>query len=140
MPMSFPGIDRLRDFAYLCSMLKAMLIVGTGSFAGGALRYLVSSALKGTGAFPWGTLTVNGAGCFLIGLLCGLFARYSAADSDACLLLTTGFCGGFTTFSTFANESLKLLQAGHFWGFIGYAAASVLLGIGLTAAGYLLAR
>lgn len=123
-------------------MLKTMFIVGSGSFAGGALRYLVSTLVKGAGngSFPWGTLSVNLAGCFLIGLLYGLFARFSSTDSQACLLLTTGLCGGFTTFSTFANEGLKLLQCGHYWGFAAYAAASVCLGIGLTALGYLLVK
>lgn len=94
----------------------------------------------GNGSFPWGTLAVNLAGCFLIGLLYGLFSRFSTTDSNWCLLLTTGLCGGFTTFSTFANESLKMLQIGNTWGFIGYVSASVIFGIGLVALGYLLVK
>lgn len=136
------ALVRFPDFAYLCGMFKTMLIVGSGSFAGGALRYFLSTVIKeaGNGSFPWGTLAVNGVGCFLIGLLYGLFARFSSADSTACLLLTTGFCGGFTTFSTFANESLKLLQDGNYWAFAAYVAASVCLGIGLTALAYVLVK
>lgn len=123
-------------------MLKAILLVGSGSFIGGALRYIISTVMKGmgNGSFPWGTLTVNLIGCFFIGLLYGLFARFSTTDNSWCLLLTTGLCGGFTTFSTFANESLKMLQTGNTWGFIGYVAISVIVGIALTALGYLLVK
>ena len=123
-------------------MLKAILIVGSGSFLGGALRYVISTAMKGVGngAFPWGTLAVNLAGCFLIGLLYGLFTRFSTTDSNWCLLLTTGLCGGFTTFSAFANESLKMLQTGNTWGFAGYVAVSVIIGIALVALGYILVK
>lgn len=123
-------------------MLKAILIVGSGSFIGGALRCLVSTVMKGVGggSFPWGTLAVNLAGCLLIGLLYGLFSKFSTTGSSWCLFLTTGLCGGFTTFSTFANESLKMLQSGNIWGFAGYVGVSVLAGIALTALGYLIAR
>ena len=89
-------------------MLKSILIVGAGSFLGGALRFLISTLMKGacTSSFPWGTLTVNLIGCLLIGVIYGLFARHSSISHSMCLLLTTGFCGGFTTFSTFSNEGV----------------------------------
>lgn len=122
-------------------MIKALILVGSGSFIGGAARYLISTLMKpANGGFPWGTLTVNLLGCFLIGLLYGLFARFSTTDSNWCLLLTTGLCGGFTTFSTFANESLKMLQSGNTWRFVGYVAANVIVGIALTAVGYMLVK
>ena len=123
-------------------MIKSILIVGCGSFIGGALRFLVSTLMKNESAssFPIGTLLVNILGCFLIGVIYGLFVRYSTTSHMLCLLLTTGFCGGFTTFSTFANESLQMLQAGNVAGFIGYVAASVLLGILLVLFGYNLVK
>ena len=123
-------------------MIKSILIVGCGSFIGGALRFLISTLMKNESAssFPIGTLLVNILGCFLIGVIYGLFVRYSTTSHMLCLLLTTGFCGGFTTFSTFANESLQMLQAGNVGGFIGYVAASVLLGILLVLFGYNLVK
>ena len=48
-------------------LLKTILVVGAGSFFGGAGRYLVSLAMKGLNkGFPWATLAVNLVGCFLI--------------------------------------------------------------------------
>ena len=62
------------------SIIKNILLVGAGSFVGGALRYLVSLGLKYTGGFPWATFLVNLVGCLLIGLLWGLFSRFANAS------------------------------------------------------------
>ena len=123
-------------------MIKSILLVGIGSFFGGALRYAVSLIMKNITAqiFPWATLSVNLIGCFLLGLTFALFGKYSSVNSTLCLLLATGFCGGFTTFSTFANESLQMLQCGNILGFFAYVLASLVLGIALVALGYYLVR
>jgi CrcB protein len=119
-------------------MLKSLLIVGTGSFIGGAMRYLLSTYMKNicSQGFPWGTLAVNLLGCFLFGIFFAIFSKNSSTDSTLYLLLTTGICGGFTTFSTFANESVQMLQNGNITGFIGYVATSILFGLALIALGY----
>jgi CrcB protein len=123
-------------------MLKSILIVGAGSFLGGALRFLISTLMKSacTSSFPWGTLMVNLLGCLLIGVIYGLFAHHSNVSHAMCLLLTTGFCGGFTTFSTFANEGVQMLQSGNIGGFAAYASQSLALGILLVILGYIIAR
>ena len=123
-------------------MIKSALIVGIGSFFGGSLRYLISIFMKSSSnqGFPWGTLTVNLLGCFLIGIIYGLFSKYSSINSTLCLLLTTGLCGGFTTFSTFANESITMLHNGNIGTFISYIAASLIIGILLVALGYWLVK
>lgn len=123
-------------------MIKSLLIVGTGSFIGGAMRYLLSTLMKsvcGQG-FPWGTLMVNLLGCFLFGMLFAVFGKSNATDNTLYLLLTTGICGGFTTFSTFANESVQMLQQGNTWGFVGYVATSIVAGLALIALGYGVAK
>ena len=122
-------------------LLKTILAVGAGSFLGGAGRYLISLAMKGLSkGFPWATLAVNLAGCFLIGLLWGVFCKNGADGSHWALFLTVGLCGGFTTFSTFSKEALVMLQGGNVWGFAGYVAISLVAGIVLVALGYFLVR
>ena len=122
-------------------LLKTILAVGAGSFLGGAARYLVTLAMKGLNkGFPWATLTVNLIGCFLIGLLWGVFSKNGTEGSNWALFLTVGLCGGFTTFSTFSKEALMMLQSGNLWGFAGYIAISVIIGIALVALGYFLVR
>lgn len=118
-------------------IIKNIAVVGAGSFIGGMARYLVSVLMKGIGkGFPWATLAVNLAGCFLIGLLWGIFSRNATEGSKWALFLTVGLCGGFTTFSTFSKESLMMLQSGNFWGFAGYIVLSVTAGVVLVALGY----
>lgn len=118
-------------------IIKNIAVVGAGSFIGGMARYLVSVLIKGIGkGFPWATLAVNLAGCFLIGLLLGIFSRSASEGSRWALFLSVGLCGGFTTFSTFSKESLMMLQSGNFWGFAGYIALSVIAGIAFVALGY----
>ena len=122
-------------------LMKTILAVGAGSFIGGAGRYLVSLMMKGVSkGFPWATLAVNLVGCFLIGLLWGVFSKNGTEGSNWALFLTVGFCGGFTTFSTFSKEALIMLQGGNIWGFAGYIAISVIAGISLVALGYFLIR
>ena len=125
----------------VADIIKNVLLVGAGSFIGGATRYLVSLALKNASkGFPWATLLVNLAGCFLIGLLWGMFSKSATEGSNWALLLTVGLCGGFTTFSTFSKEALMLLQSGNVWGFAGYIGISVAAGIALVAFGYFLVK
>lgn len=122
-------------------LLKTLFAVGAGSFLGGAGRYLVSLAMKGLNkGFPLATLAVNLVGCFLIGLLWGVFSKNGTEGSNWALFLTMGVCGGFTTFSTFSKEALVMLQGGNLWGFVGYVAFSVVVGIAFVAFGYFLVR
>ena len=122
-------------------LIKTILAVGAGSFLGGAGRYLVSLAMKSVSkGFPWATLAVNLAGCFLIGLLWGVFSKNGTEGSNWALFLTVGLCGGFKTLSTFSKEALVMLQGGNVWGFAGYVAISVIAGIALVALGYFLLR
>jgi len=114
-------------------------MIGSGSFLGGISRFLVSRWVQNTlaSAFPYGTFIVNIMGCFLIGLLYGIFERGNIVNVEWRMFLTVGFCGGFTTFSTFANENLALLKDGNFLSFALYAGLSVFFGLLATYLGNL---
>ena len=88
--------------------------MGLGGFIGSVLRYLVSRLTAGVdfASLPLGTLTVNVLGCFVLGLLTGLFERTGNLSPEFRLLLTTGLCGGFTTFSTFSLDTFNLYHTG----------------------------
>lgn len=125
----------------MTGIIRNILIVGTGSFLGGAARYAISLLMKNLSkGFPMATLAANLTGCLLIGILWGCFCRNSNDGSSWALFMTVGFCGGFTTFSTFSKEALMMLQAGNFWNFVGYVAMSVIAGIALVALGYYLVK
>ena len=83
----------------MTGIIRNILIVGTGSFLGGAARYAISLLMKNLSkGFPMATLAANLAGCLLIGILWGCFCRNSNDGSSWALFMTVGFCGGFTTF------------------------------------------
>ena len=117
--------------------MKILLIIGTGSFIGGVLRYLLSSFIQGKflSTFPFGTLAVNIAGCFAIGIVFALSEKTNMS-AEWRLFLATGICGGFTTFSAFSQETLGLLRDGQMGYASAYVLASVLLGILATFVGY----
>ena len=113
-------------------MTREILIVGVGSFAGGALRYILSVGLSKMGrlwAFPIGIMLVNVLRCFLIGVLYGYFKSKASTDPVLPLLLMTGVLGGFTTFSTFSFETIQLLQQYEWLKAALYVVGSVGLGV-----------
>src|SRR4051794_19601462 len=92
------------------------LWVALGSALGGVARYWcsgVAARLWGE-TFPWGTIIVNVAGSFVIGLFATLTAPDGRvfASSEARVFVMVGLCGGYTTFSSFSLQSLALARAG----------------------------
>lgn len=89
------------------------LLIAVGAAVGAPARYLTDRALRaryGDG-FPWGTLVVNVAGSFLLGVIVAA-ATHEALDERVLAGLGTGFCGALTTYSTFSHETLRLLEDG----------------------------
>jgi CrcB protein len=86
-----------------------VLLVIVGAAVGAPLRYLTDRAVQSRhdSVFPWGTLAVNLAGSFLLGLL-ATGATVHAVPGSVTALLGTGLCGALTTYSTFAYETVRL--------------------------------
>lgn len=101
--------------------------LGTGS------RYLVGVwAGNRLGlSFPYGTLFVNVAGSFLIGLVSALALGIASFPPTLRLAITTGFLGGLTTYSSFNHETIRLFEEG--------ARLGAALNFGVTAVGSLIA-
>lgn len=108
------------------------LLVALGAAIGAPLRYLTDRLVqtRHDSVFPWGTLTVNVAGSFVLGLLVGMptHAAWSA-------LLGTGFCGALTTYSTFSYETLRLLRGGDRRRALLNAGANLAAGLGAALLG-----
>jgi CrcB protein len=113
----------------------AYVWVALGGAIGSVARYACSlAAVRWLGAaFPWGTLFVNVAGSFTIGLLAALVAADGRPllGADARAFLIVGVLGGSTTFSSFSLETLALARGGAF----GAAALNAALSLALCFGG-----
>lgn len=120
-------------------MNRVVLLIGIGSFIGGVSRYYSQQIITKffPSPLPYGTLTVNIVGCFLIGVIYGLSERGNIVSPEWRLFLATGFCGGFTTFSTFSYESIGLVHDREFFYLSLYVALSVIVGFAATFLGTL---
>jgi CrcB protein len=122
--------------------MKTMLFVAAGGALGASARYLVgvaSGRLIGFG-FPWGTLTVNVLGCFLMGLLIEVMALRWTVGNELRAFLTVGVLGGFTTFSAFSADFALLYERDAYVSAGLYLLASVGLSIAALFAGLAIVR
>ncbi|OFV95194.1 MAG: protein CrcB [Acidobacteria bacterium RIFCSPLOWO2_12_FULL_54_10] len=118
------------------------LIIAFGSALGGALRHgvnVTSARLLGDG-WPYGTLIVNVAGSFAMGLIAEYFALKGQAPQAWRLFLTTGILGGFTTFSAFSLDIALFYERGQWASALIYAGSSVIISIIALFAGLSLIR
>ena len=112
----------------------ALIGVALGGAAGSLARYAVQAAFR---LHPAGTLAINLAGSFLIGL-CAAWAERGAPWLRPWIM--AGFLGGLTTFSGFSLENMRMLRDGQPGAAMLYVGASVIGGIGMAFAGHALAR
>ncbi len=126
----------------LYTMLRLILIVGTGGFIGTVGRFLLSRLIHANTltSFPLGTFTVNIIGCLLIGIIYGISGKSNIISPDLRLFLTVGVCGGFTSFSTFSSENIFLLRDGNFVLFAPYTSLSVFLCLAAVYLGNLITK
>lgn len=110
--------------------MLTFLSVGLGAALGAWLRWGLSIWLNSMeDPVPYGTLTANLLGGYLVGLAVAYFAQHGEFSPELKLFLITGFLGGLTTFSTFSVEMYSLLARAQY--------AVGLLAIGAHVAGSL---
>ena len=132
--------------------MNHLLIVAAGGAIGAGLRHLVGlGALRVLGsAFPFGTMTVNVAGSFIMGALVAWLALKAdisgwpgtvfGTGQNMRLFLATGLLGGFTTFSAFSLDALLLWERGEGAMAALYVIGSVVLSLAGLFAGLALVR
>ena len=122
--------------------MKLVLAIALGGAIGAVGRHYVSvtmTLLMGHG-FPWGTVVVNVAGSFLMGVLIETMALVWSPSVELRALLTVGVLGAFTTFSTFSLDVATLYERGATLQLAVYVVASVAISILALFAGLRLMR
>lgn len=122
--------------------MSSLLYVALGGAIGASARHLLGGAIMraaGPG-FPYGTLSANVVGSFLMGVLVAWLTARSAGDSAWRLFIGVGLLGGFTTFSSFSLDAILLLEKKAYGPFAAYVGGSVILSLLALVLGLLLAR
>lgn len=121
-------------------MMAVLAQVALGGAIGASGRYMtgvLATRIMGHG-FPWGTLTVNVVGSFVMGALAVVLAL--KFDNRFAPFLMTGVLGGFTTFSAFSLDAVTLFERGQVATAALYVITSVTLSVLALIAGLALAR
>lgn len=98
-------------------LYKEISVVALGGAIGSVVRLLLSrsvQALLPYATLPWGIIFCNILGCFLIGVLYGVFELKLLLNPLWRAGLVIGILGGFTTFSSFSIDTVVFLQKGDF--------------------------
>jgi len=122
--------------------MTMFLYAAFGGAIGAAARHgvnITAPKLLGHG-FPWGTMIVNIAGSFVMGVLIAMMALAWNASQEMRVFLTTGILGGFTTFSAFSLDFVALYERREYGWAFGYAGSSVVMSLIAVFAGLYLAR
>ena len=122
--------------------LWTWVAIGVGGGLGAIARFLVTrqmSSMPGN-YLPYGTLTVNAVGSWLLGFLAVSLVDRSEISVALRFGITVGFLGAFTTFSAFSYESVVLLQEGAFWRALLSMSMNLVLCVTLCYVGMQMAR
>jgi len=91
--------------------LVNLIYVASGGAIGAVLRYLIQNFIRFYFPnFPIGTLFINFAGSFLIGLLASNLEYKGTSSIFIIYFLIIGVLGSFTTFSAFSLETIQLIN------------------------------
>jgi CrcB protein len=118
------------------------LAISAGAVAGANLRYWMSRyAVRLFGpVFPYGTLTINVLGSFVLGFFLVWTTERAVVDPRWRLLIAVGFCGGYTTFSSYAYETIAFFEHGQWMLMAANFVSNNLLACAAILAGMALAR
>ena len=114
----------------------SVLAICLGACLGALLRWRLGLWLSTPGALlPWGTLTANLIGGYLVGVCVAVFQQLPQLDPVWRLALVTGFLGALTTFSSFSAEVVAMLQQARYTLALGTASVHLFGSLLLTVAG-----
>ena len=96
--------------------MLTIIAVASGGAIGATLRLFINSTVNKnfSHTLPFGTLTVNLLGSFIIGMLFAYFHMNDHLSPHVKTFMITGILGALTTYSTFAIESFFLLESGEY--------------------------
>ena len=122
--------------------MKLFLAIAAGGAFGALARYFITqqSVLWLGLGFPYGVLTVNVLGSFVLGIFAELSSVAWEPSPTLRALIIVGFCGAFTTFSSFSLDVALLYERGAFFRAAFYIAASVAFSIGALFCGIAIIR
>jgi CrcB protein len=122
--------------------VKDFLAISVAAIVGANLRYLLSRlAARALGAvFPYGTLSINVVGSFIVGFFVIWTSERVLVDPRWRLLVVVGFCGSFTTFSSYAFETISYFEQGQWALMLANILSNNLLCLGGALAGMAVAR
>ncbi|MBU2888266.1 MULTISPECIES: fluoride efflux transporter CrcB [Celeribacter] len=120
--------------------MTPLLQVALGGALGATARYLTGNAMARLLGkdFPWGTLTVNFLGSFLMGVVVVVLAHENG--NKFAPLLMTGMLGGFTTYSAFSLDAMTIFERGEYGLASVYVIGTLILALGGIALGLYSAR
>jgi CrcB protein len=122
--------------------MQRYLLIALFGGLGAMSRYAVDGWVSGAtrGQFPWGTLVINVAGSFALGIVVELTTSRLLPHPNWRVALGIGFLGAFTTFSTFTYETVRLADDSAYALALLNVLGMTILGLAAAAAGLLLGR
>ena len=115
--------------------MLSVFAICIGACLGALARWGLGLWLNPGALLPWGTLTANLIGGYLVGICVAVFQALPQLDPVWRLTLVTGFLGALTTFSSFSAEVVGLLEQQRYGLALGTAALHLFGSLLLTIAG-----
>lgn len=115
-----------------------LVVVAVGGAVGALLRWGLGEVANPAATFPWVTLAINVAGCFVLAAAPAVSAVHRSPGWT--LFLGPGVLGGFTTVSSWAFETRELAAGGELAWAGSYVAGTLLACLAAASFGRLVVR